>query len=143
MGYRCPVCEDPQADAGHLANHLALTAILGDGAHEQWLETNAPGWESSSEAELAPRVADKATEVEFPQVFEDTVGEMEREDDPVSDRSGMLFRDESRARPHTHDRDLAGTDGENGDPLDEETTAIIEEAKEMTRERRADDESDE
>ncbi|MFP4625348.1 MAG: DUF5810 domain-containing protein [Natronomonas sp.] len=138
MGYRCPVCEDPQADAGHLANHLALTAILGDDAHERWLETNTPDWETMGEADLAPAVAEAAEEVDFPQVFEDTVGDIERKSDPLSERSGMLFRDESRSHSH----DPRTKTGDRNDVLDEETAAIIEEAKDMTHIRRGEEEGD-
>ena len=38
MGYACPVCEDPQSDATHLANHLAFTAMLRGGEHGEWLD---------------------------------------------------------------------------------------------------------
>lgn len=74
MGYACPVCGDPQIDAAHLANHLAFTAMLGDDDHGAWLDQYAPGWAEAGEAELAERVVDRAEPVEFPQVFEDTVG---------------------------------------------------------------------
>jgi hypothetical protein len=38
MGYACPVCETPQQDAAHLADHLAFTAIVHTDDHESWLE---------------------------------------------------------------------------------------------------------
>ena len=38
MGYACPVCDHPQADARHLANHLAFTALARGGDHEAWLD---------------------------------------------------------------------------------------------------------
>lgn len=151
MGYVCPVCGDPQADAGHLANHLAFTAILGDDDHEAWLEANAPGWETMGEADLADEIRDDVEETEFPQVFENTVGETEREDDPLEERSGMLFEEDDHAhgsghehgdRPHQHDpRSEPASRGELADaPLDEEAKAILEEAREMTREMLDEDE---
>jgi hypothetical protein len=117
MGYECPVCATPQADARHLANHLAFTAVLGDEAHEAWLDEHAPGWADAGEAELAPRVAEHAPEGEFPQVFEDTAGGLEDEvdrSDPPEDRSGALFDDEGdhgHGRGHAHDH---GHDHQHG-----------------------------
>jgi len=37
MGYTCPVCDVEEADAVHLANHLAITASLGRENHREWL----------------------------------------------------------------------------------------------------------
>jgi hypothetical protein len=73
MGYACPVCETPQSDGEHLANHLAFAAILGDLDHESWLDEYAPGWDEEGPDELAPRITEYADEKEYPQVFEDTV----------------------------------------------------------------------
>jgi len=112
MGYECPVCATPQADASHLANHMAFTAVLGDEEHEAWLDEHAPGWSEAGEAELAPRVAEHAPEGEFQQVFEDTAGGLEDEatTDPPEKRSGALFDDEGdhghgggHAHDHGHD----------------------------------------
>lgn len=135
MGYACPVCETPQADARHLANHLAFTAMLGREDHRAWLDEHAPEWEDRGEHELAEQVEREAKEVEFPQVFEDTAGGLDGEHDhdhePDDERSGALFDDE---------RDLpergpgGGGHGAGGTPpRDEETREILEEAREMTR----------
>jgi hypothetical protein len=114
MGYECPVCATPQADARHLANHMAFTAVLGDDEHEAWLDEHAPGWAEAGEAELAPRVAEHAPEGEFAQVFEDTAGGLGEPDptDPPEERSGALFDDEGvehvgdrRGHGHAHDHD--------------------------------------
>lgn len=150
MGYACPVCSDPQADSGHLANHLAFTAILGDESHEAWLEAHAPGWGDMGEAELADAIVDDVEETEFTQVFEDTAGGLEDDADPPGERSGALFDDADGDNGHgggndhghgagrdTHnDHDRApgranpgGTDA----PMDDEAEAILEEAREMTR----------
>lgn len=72
MGYACPVCADPQADAGHLANHLAFTAMTGGDDHEAWLDDHAGDWGELGESELAEIVVDHAEEKEFPQVFEES-----------------------------------------------------------------------
>ena len=79
MGYACPVCSTPQADAEHLANHLAFTAMLGREDHESWLDEHAPGWDEDGPETLGDRVAEHAAETEYEEVFEDTThdhGEM-------------------------------------------------------------------
>jgi hypothetical protein len=144
MGYECPVCSTPQADARHLANHMAIVAMMGREEHAAWLDEHAPGWADAGEAELAPRVAEHATEKEFPQVFEDTVGGLEEgedPDDPLSERGGALFddvphdHDHAGAHGHQHtppEAHLAGA-GVDSENLDDETRAALEEAREMTR----------
>jgi hypothetical protein len=72
MGYACPVCETPQRDADHLADHLAFTALVHGDDHEEWLDDNAPGWAEDGTAALASRVADLAPERDYEEVFEDT-----------------------------------------------------------------------
>ncbi|MFC7176246.1 DUF5810 domain-containing protein [Halosegnis marinus] len=106
MGYACPVCDDPQSDARHLANHLAFTAILGNADHEAWLDEHAPGWADEGERELAERVAAAADEREYPQVFEDTTGRMDSEHGGDDERSGKLFEGEGH-EGHDH---LSGHD---------------------------------
>ena len=148
MGYACPVCSDPQADAGHLANHLAFTAMLGDDDHEAWLEEHAPEWTDMGERELAAAVSERVEETDFPQLFEDTVGGLESEtetEDPPGERSGALFEehghghDHAHGHPPTHERDgLDSVDGMSA-PVDDETERVLEEAREMTR-RMLDDE---
>lgn len=108
MGYACPVCEDPQADASHLANHLAFTAMTGGDEHEAWLDESIGDWGQLGEAELGELVADHAEEREFPQVFEE---------------SGL----EDHSMP-------AGTDSQRNRDLSEADAAVLEEARELTRE---------
>lgn len=142
MGYACPVCADPQADAGHLANHLAFTAILGEEAHEAWLDEHAPGWGEMDEAGLAEAVVDDVEETTFPQVFDDTVGGLEDSPaEPLEERSGALFDDDGPTEAHDHGHDhghephrgAAGGAPAADAPVDAETAAILEEAREMTR----------
>jgi len=135
MGYRCPVCGDPQADGHHLANHLAFTAMLGDGGHEAWLDDHAPGWVDADPAELAGTVTDHAEETEFPQVFEDTTSE------------------QSHAHDHDHgESPITGLDGVGPGDVDpsslfdgagRDTEDILAEAREMTRRQRMDAVEDE
>ncbi|WP_424017552.1 DUF5810 domain-containing protein [Halorientalis pallida] len=124
MGYACPVCEDPQADAEHLANHLAFTALLGDDDHEAWLDEHAPDWDQADADALAATVTEIAEETDYPQVFEDTV---DHDHDHDHERSGALFDDEARAVERGRERasQLTG--------LDDEDEEILEEAREMTR----------
>ena len=136
MGYACPVCSDPQADGGHLANHLAFTAMLGDDAHEAWLDEHVPGWGEMGETELADAATEEVEAVEFPQVFEDTVGGLDDGGDPPAERSGALFDDAGDGHDHAdRTRDRGGAD----EPTDEEAAAILEEAREMTRRMLADE----
>ncbi|ESP87293.1 DUF5810 domain-containing protein [Candidatus Halobonum tyrrellensis] len=74
MGYACPVCDTPQRDGEHLANHLAFTAMLRSDEHEAWLDEHAPGWGEERPADLADRVTEFADEAAYDEVFEDTVG---------------------------------------------------------------------
>lgn len=101
MGYACPVCGDPQADARHLANHLAFTAMLGREDHERWLAEHAPGWADEGERELTGRVAEHAEETTYPQVFEDTTRRESATDDERGERPGARFADEGH--DHLHD----------------------------------------
>ncbi|MBV0903742.1 DUF5810 domain-containing protein [Haloarcula salina] len=118
MGYACPVCDDPQADAGHLANHLAFTAMTGGDDHEAWLDERVPGWGQLGEDELSGEVVEYAEETEFPQMFEDTV-----------DRSGG-------GHDHDHDHgDLpAGASRHRGkNALRDQDSEVLAEARELTR----------
>ncbi len=72
MGYACPVCEIPQQDQTHLANHLAFGAMLGREGHEAWLDDHIPDWEETGPESLGERAAAFAPEAEFPLLFEDT-----------------------------------------------------------------------
>ena len=150
MGYACPVCSDPQADTGHLANHLAFSAILGDDDHESWLDEHAPEWGEMGEDELAGTVGERVEETEFPQLFDDTVGELESgSNEQLSERLGALFDDGSHDHSHRHDRERAHTASERdgfvdaSGEMDEETAEILEEAKEMTRRMREESDDDE
>ena len=120
MGYACPVCGDPQADADHLANHLAFTALLRGGDHEAWLDERVPDWADRDEADLGAAVTDHVEATEFPQLFEDTTGGQDHEHVNVPD-----------ATPGALDGDL-----------DEETRQALAEARELTRERRSDSETE-
>ncbi|MDS0219787.1 DUF5810 domain-containing protein [Haloarcula sp. S1AR25-5A] len=125
MGYACPVCEDPQADDVHLANHLAFTAMTGGDDHEAWLDEHVPDWGQLGESELSTEVIEYAEETEFPQVFEDTV-----------DRS-----DEGHSHEHDHDHGHGdgdfpqGADRHRGsNALSDHDSEVLAEARDLTRE---------
>ncbi len=118
MGYACPVCHAPQADGEHLANHLAFSALLGHEDHAAWLDEHAPGWDDDGPDELAERVTPHADEVEYPEVFEDTT------EGAAPDVSEDLLQSGGHAGPV-----------EPGP----ETQRVIEEARELTRRRRDDE----
>ncbi|WP_324665471.1 DUF5810 domain-containing protein [Haloarcula sediminis] len=114
MGYACPVCGDPQADATHLANHLAFTALTGGDDHEVWLDDHVEEWGQLGETELAERVVDHAEQREFPQVFE-----------------------ESGTGDHGHDHtaDLPpGADSHRDRSMSDDDAEVLAEARELTKE---------
>lgn len=151
MGYACPVCASPQADAGHLANHLAFTALLRSGEHETWLDEHVPDWSSMDRAALGDVVVEHATETDYPQVFEDTTG---RGADESGDHPGHGAHDHREGVPHPLGAGLAGEtdsfpDGVDFSALreddaidDEELDEIIDHARELTRRRRDDSETE-
>ena len=112
MGYACPVCDDPQADAAHLANHLAFTAMTGGDDHEAWLDETIGDWDQLGEAELGDLVAEHVEQREFPQVFEE---------------SGLDEHDHDHAMP-------AGADSQSDRELSDADAAVLEEARELTKE---------
>ena len=111
MGYACPVCSDPQADATHLANHLAFTALTGGDDHETWLDDRVPEWGQLGETALAERVVDHAAQREFPQVFE-----------------------ESGTHDHSDDRPPGAERGAERSSMSDADAAVLEEARKLTKE---------
>jgi hypothetical protein len=143
MGYACPVCDEPQQDAEHLANHLAFQAMTHGGAHESWLDEHVPDWAENGPAELAPRAAALAAETDYEVVFEDTAGD-ERGEDELYDPD---LQGSSGTHGHAHERggrDDArghGSGGASGrgragvdtDDLSPETRDVIDTARDLTR----------
>ncbi|WP_254766481.1 DUF5810 domain-containing protein [Salinilacihabitans rarus] len=118
MGYACPVCDAEQADAVHLANHLAITASLGREDHLAWLDEHAPDWADAGPAELAAVVRERAPEVETPE-FESAGGD------------APTFEDELARQSRGPGRGAA--------TVDAETERVLEEARELTRRMYEDD----
>jgi hypothetical protein len=111
------VCEDPQVDATHLADHLAITASLRGGEHEAWLDEHAPDWGDRDAETLGPIVAEHAEPVDLDLADAD-------ETQPRHDTPGRP--DQGAARPD-HGRRT------QSDRLSDRDRAILEEAREMTR----------
>jgi hypothetical protein len=138
MGYACPVCETPQADARHLANHLAFTAVLRGGDHEEWLDEHAPGWSEEGEDALAERVVEHAEEASFP--------DLAAEDEAAGhghERGG----EHHHAHDQGHDAEVDADAGpgrfagqrpsSGGSGVDPGTADVLERARDLTRRRRA------
>jgi hypothetical protein len=133
MGYACPVCGDPQSDDVHLANHLAFTALSRGGDHEEWLDGTVPEWGSMNESTLADEVTAHAEETEYPQVFEDTTGSHDH-DGHAHGRAGGT-RDLSEAM-------LSQAEAELDDLETRDTEDVLEQARELTEKRHADESSE-
>ena len=120
MGYACPVCDAEEADAVHLANHLAITASLGREDHREWLAEYAPDWGDCTPEELGERVSPHAEEI----------------DTPAFDAGGH-----EPGRPDSLEEGLARQSRQPGrGSLTAETQHVLEEAAELTREMEADHE---
>lgn len=128
MGYACPVCEVPQRDGEHLANHLAFTAMLREDDHEAWLDEHVPGWGGETPAELAGRVTERAEEAEYDEVFEDTTGGDHDHEHRGHDH-GEHVRDRAVGQDPT-----GGFAGMAQGIADEAVESVLREAREMTAE---------
>jgi hypothetical protein len=138
MGYACPVCDDPQADDIHLANHLAFTAISRGGDHEDWLDETVPDWGSMNEETLAEEVTDHAEEKEYPQVFEDTTVDH----DHAHEHDHEHAHGRSAGTREISEAMLAQAEDELDDVDMPDTEEVVQEAREMTEKRQAEDDSE-
>lgn len=106
MGYCCPVCEETWADGTHLAHHLATMAALDRPEHATWLEERVPEWTEYGPEELAAAVTPHAQEAAV---------------DPATTNGAEPERDlDDLLDPTT--------------PTDSAVEAVLEEARELTRE---------
>lgn len=126
MGYACPVCETPEADGRHLANHLAFTALTGGGAHEDWLDEHVPEWGQLGEDALAEQVVPVAEETDVADVFEEEAGETPPID-PHPERTPAPVLDEeaadivAEAQEYTRTMAGEGADDRAGEDTDTAT----------------------
>lgn len=109
MGYACPVCGAEEADGEHLANHMAFTAMLRSDEHEDWLDDHVPDWPDRNPDTLAPDITPHAPETET---------------DVVTDEG---------THPRGLDGEVADHGGYGRDSLSGDQQAVIEEARELTR----------
>ena len=119
MGYPCPACDSVHHDAEHLANHLAVTAMLGSDEHEAWLDEHAPDWNGSTPRDLGAFLEEEIDEEAFPELDE---GHDHGHDGP---RGGDLFDDEPRIEEPPRTGGGAGA-------TEADVGAIVDEAREMT-----------
>ncbi|MDS0476788.1 DUF5810 domain-containing protein [Natrinema sp. 1APR25-10V2] len=118
MGYACPVCDAEEADAEHLANHLAITASLGREEHRAWLEEHAPDWSDCSPEELGEIVSPHAEEIDTPDF--DTAGHQ---------------HGHGPGRPDSLEGGIARQSRQPGrGSMTAETEDVLREAAELTRE---------
>lgn len=132
MGYECPVCGIPQADGGHLANHVAFTALVHEEDHEAWLDETVPDWAEMGETELAEVLTERAETAEYPQVFEDTTADDGHHD---HERSGKLFDEESENQYGEQHQQIDS----QSPALDGDAQAVLERARRLTEARLSDD----
>lgn len=135
MGYSCPVCETPQHDSEHLANHLAMTAMLHEDDHEAWLDRHVDGWGELTPPELGKRVVDAAEQVDY----DDAAAEAADIPDEFRDAGDGEALDatdvpDSANVPPAEGRSSAR--GAGTDSLDEDIKEVLEEARDLTEQRR-------
>ena len=153
MGYACPVCGTPQEDGVHLANHVAITAMLHDDEHAAWLDDRVADWRDSSPEELAGELTDRAERVDYDEAA------VERAEIPDSGEgdgrsgTGHAGHDHADHESHAHgsrrgyaadsadavdhlDADALGV--ADGDEFEDDVEGILAEAREMTRQRMED-----
>jgi hypothetical protein len=110
MGYECPVCDAEEADGEHLANHLAFTALVRGGDHEDFLDEHVPDWEQRDPESLAPDVTPHATETDA---------------EPVTEPHGH--------QGHGHDHDVPAVERTGQTDLSGDDASILEDAQELTQ----------
>ncbi|MDY6819447.1 MAG: DUF5810 domain-containing protein [Halobacteriales archaeon] len=145
MGYACPVCDVPQADGEHLANHLAFTAMLHGEEHAAWLDETVTDWADMTVQELSAAVVQHATETDYTEVFEDTTGENPGPGRTPSGEDHHSHPEDHHDHAHDHglDPDAARERASAArGPSDAETRRIFERARELTEAMQA-EESDE
>lgn len=116
MGYACPVCDAPQVDDAHLANHVAFTAMIHEAEHATWLDEHVDGWADMGPEELGPLVAEHAESVAI--------------DAPEEDRR------QSAQRSPPFGGEIDESDLSSAD------RAVLEEARDLTRTMYEDDDAE-
>lgn len=120
MGYRCPVCEAPQLDGEHLANHLAFTAMIRSEEHEAWLDDHVPGWTERRPAELAEDVTPHVPDADLPEELEEAAT---HDHAPTNERGRKAYSERQRELRDREREELTG-----------EAAEVMADARAMTRE---------
>ena len=142
MSYLCPVCAAPFGGGKPLADHLAVTAILHGGDHETWLNDTVADWASLSRADLGERVVDHAGTADD----HEHIGEHSHSDHEHSHSDHEhSHSDPEPASGLPNGIDAAGSRREAGGntAVEADAQAIIDEARELTREMQGEDEQQE
>jgi hypothetical protein len=134
MGYACPVCEVPQQDAEHLANHLAFTALLHEADHADWLDESVPDWREDGPEDLAPKVAEVAEEADYDAVFEDTTGHDHQHAGHQQSEHGHQHAEHGQSAHDLGVDPAAAGRQAASEELDAEARSVLQEARAMTRE---------
>ena len=135
MSYLCPVCAAPFGGGKPLADHLAVTAILHGGDHETWLNDTVADWASLSRADLGERVVDHAeTADDHDHIGEHSHSDHEHSHSDPEPASGL---------PNGIDAAVSRREAGGNTAVDADAQAIIEEARELTREMQGEDEQQE
>ncbi|GAB7012257.1 DUF5810 domain-containing protein [Halolamina salina] len=142
MGYRCPVCGSPQKDDEHLANHLAMTAMLHGEDHEAWLDDHVEEWSEHTPPELAAKIVGDAEEVDY----DEATAERAETEIPTGDGEHDHEHDHGDAGGHPTEEIADPAEVPDSGFIDEAAEEAVAEAREMTRKRReaaAEEESEE
>lgn len=158
MGYRCPVCNSPQVDATHLANHVAFTALVRGGDHEAWLAETVTDWADMGEDALASELTNHVQRVDL-DIEPDrdgqrasTIGEPATDASQATDRSStehgtVDHYDSTHNRPQSDPGDGDASTEFPGvhspaEHDDEVVESVLDRARELTRQRGANADSD-
>jgi hypothetical protein len=116
MGLACPVCDVPHTDAEHLADHLAVTAMVRQGDHAGWLDEHAPDWADMTRGDLGSLVGEHAVAVDSVDLHEE-VGHHEH--------SHQTHEPSPVGQPTASGLDAVGD-------LDADARAVLDEARKLT-----------
>jgi hypothetical protein len=138
VAYACPVCDSLAPDGEHLAHHLAIVAMSRGGEHETWLDEHADGWREESPETLATFALEHAEEVDH-ELADATAGDRP---DAGHDHGGAGAHDHGHAHGTGAQGGAGGSGGGNAAgrgstgasvASDEETQAVLAEAREITQ----------
>ncbi|AGN01180.1 hypothetical protein L593_06155 [Salinarchaeum sp. Harcht-Bsk1] len=130
MAYACPVCETLAPDGEHLAHHLAIVAMTRGGDHERWLDDHAAGWREEGPEALAATATEYAETVEH-ELADESAGEHPDVGHDHGQTGGAGHADRVSQ--------IGGAEPPAAD--NEETAAVLAEAREITQRMLGEDEA--